>query len=195
MADNLASITIENNVSFKLLEDGRTEICMIADKSFRYQLYVIRDILKNAGDKLTLRFSKFRKKRSLDANNYFWKLCQLLAEEMSLSDKTKVTKLDVYRKYIKEVGQFTYVAVENRAVESYIRHWESRGDGFICEDLGESKVKGCRKLITYFGSSTYNSREFSVLLNAIIEDCKEQGIETLPPDEVKRLVEAWSGKS
>ena len=48
MADNLASITIENNVSFKLLEDGRTEICMIADKSFRYQLYVIREILKNA---------------------------------------------------------------------------------------------------------------------------------------------------
>ena len=68
MADGLATITVENNVTFKRLEDGRTEICLIADKSFGRNQYALRDSLNTAGDKLTLKLSKYRKHRSLDAN-------------------------------------------------------------------------------------------------------------------------------
>ena len=33
------------------------------------------------------------------------------------------------------------------------------------------------------GSSTYDTKEMSVLINGLVTECKEQGIETLPPDD------------
>ena len=43
MADTIATITVENNVSFKRLEDGRTEICLVTDKAFGRNQYTLRD--------------------------------------------------------------------------------------------------------------------------------------------------------
>ena len=189
MADNIASITIENNVTFKLLEDGRTEICMIADKSFRYQQYALRDSLKEAGDKLTLKLSKFRKKRSLDANCYLWCLIGKLAEEL------KTSKEEIYRRYIKHYGLYRTIEISESAADTMIYVWNSHGLGWIAEKLDEGQKEGFILINLYYGSSCYNTKQMSRLIDAVIGDCKEQGIETLPPDEVKRLVEAWNGKS
>ena len=191
MAETIATITVENNVSFKRLEDGRTEICLVTDKSFGRNQYTMREALNEAGDKLTVKVNKYRKHRSLDANAYCWLLCRKLAEVLSLSGKIKLTKEDVYRKHIKEVGQFVDIPLKVEAVENYIRHWEAKGDGWICEVLKDSKLPGYKKVRTYFGSSSYDTREMAVLINSIVEDCKEQGIETMPPDELKSIVEAW----
>ena len=57
--------------------------------------------------------------------------------------------------------------------------------------LADSKLPGYKKVRTYFGSSSYDTREMSVLINSIVDDCKEQGIETMTPDELKSMVEAW----
>lgn len=39
------------------------------------------------------------------------------------------------------------------------------------------------------GSHTYDTKEMSVLINGLVEECKEQGIETLTPDELRRMME------
>lgn len=191
MAETIATITVENNITFKRLEDGRTEICLVTDKSFGRNQYTLRDDLNKAGDKLTVKVNKYRKRRSLDANDYCWVLCQKLAEVLSLSGKMKLTKDDVYRKHIREVGQFVDIPLKAEAVEDYKRHWEAKGDGWIFEERGDSKLPGYKKVRTYFGSSSYDTREMAVLINSIVEDCKEQGIETMPPDELKSMMEAW----
>ena len=195
MADTLATLTTENNISFKRLEDGKTEVCFIVDKNLGRSIYSIKDALNGAKtDKLTVKVSKYREKRSLDANKYCWVLCQKLAEKQSLTGKIKVTKVDVYQKNIREVGYFEFIPMRNDAVEDYIRHWESRGDGWLCDIKGDSKFKGYKKLQQFFGSSSYDTREMTVLLNAIIADCKEQGIETMTPDELNSLLEAENGR-
>ena len=38
------------------------------------------------------------------------------------------------------------------------------------------------------------SAEFSRLINNLVDDCKEQGIETLPPDEIAHLVSLMGEK-
>lgn len=38
------------------------------------------------------------------------------------------------------------------------------------------------------GSSTYDTKEMSELINGLVTECKEQGIETLPPDELARMM-------
>jgi hypothetical protein len=41
------------------------------------------------------------------------------------------------------------------------------------------------------GSSKYTPSEFNRLIDGTIEDCKEQGIETIPPHELQRLKEEY----
>ena len=57
--------------------------------------------------------------------------------------------------------------------------------------IGESELKG--KTFTHYriyrGSHTYDSREFSIFLSGIIEECKEQGID-VDSAELKSLLEA-----
>ncbi len=62
--------------------------------------------------------------------------------------------------------------------------------GWYAEAL-ESKIDGCKKVMVYYGSSVYDSKEMAHLIDYIVSECKEQGIETLPPWEVERLKKEW----
>ena len=41
------------------------------------------------------------------------------------------------------------------------------------------------------GSSTYDTKEMSELINGLVSECKEQGIETLTPDELARMMKDY----
>ena len=190
MADGLATITIENNVTFKRLEDGRTEISVITDKPLGKSQYSIRDSLNTAGDKLTLKLSKYRKHRSLDANAYFWKLTGELAEELNTS------KEDIYREYIKHYGIYRTVEISEKAADTMIYIWQTHGLGWFAEKLDHGAIDGFILVNFYYGSSVYNTKQMSRLIDAVVNDCKEQGIETLPPSEINGMLEVWNaGKS
>lgn len=45
-----------------------------------------------------------------------------------------------------------------------------------------------RTYILLAGSSTYDTKEMSELINGLVSECKEQGIETLPPEELARMM-------
>ena len=62
----------------------------------------------------------------------------------------------------------------------------------MCDILGESKLDGYTNVITYYGSSTYDSLQMSRLINLIQEDCKQYGIEVMTPAELALLMDGWS---
>ena len=126
-----------------------------------------------------------REKRSLDANAYMWVLCEKIAQ------KIQSTKEEVYRKAIRQVGVFEIVPIRKDAVERFAECWEHNGTGWVCDNLGESKMDGYIKIATYFGSSTYNTKEMARLVDYIVEDAKEQDIEVLPPNELQSLKDNW----
>lgn len=128
----------------------------------------------------------FRKKRSLDANAYAWVLIHKLAEAMRIPPE------EVYRQQIQNVGDnYTPVCVREKDVERFIRGWNANGIGWPVEDLGQSQVPGCRNLMAYHGSSTFDTGQMSRLIELLVADCKQLGIETLPPEKLALLVEAW----
>ena len=130
-----------------------------------------------------------RKKRSLDANAYFWTLCGKLGTKVGLP------KEEVYRSLIQDVGDnYEIVPIKNEAVEKWISNWESKGIGWVCEVLCESKLPGYTNVITYYGSSTYDTKQMSQLVALIVNECKLQGIETMTPAELSLLLEGWHGK-
>ena len=128
-----------------------------------------------------------RKKRSLDANAYAWVLLGKLASRVGLS------KEDVYREFIKDVGgNYEILPIRNDAVDKWVSNWQSKGIGWVCDILGESKLDGYTNVITYYGSSTYDSLQMSRLINLIQEDCKQYGIEVMTPAELALLMDGWS---
>lgn len=128
-----------------------------------------------------------RKKRSLDANSYAWVLLGKLANKVGLP------KEEVYREFVKDVGNnYEILPIRNDAVDKWISNWQQKGIGWVCDILGESKLDGYTNVITYYGSSTYDSLQMSKLINLIVEECKTQGIETMTPAELAILMDGWS---
>ena len=137
------------------------------------------------GKLLTLSIKVFHKKRSLDANAYFWVLCGELAE------KVRIEKTEIYRSYIKEIGgNSEIVCIQDKSLDRIIKGWEHNGLGWLTETF-PSKIENCTNAILYMGSSEYNTSQMSRLIDLIIQDCKEQGIETMTPEELARLKEGW----
>lgn len=134
-------------------------------------------------DNLSIEVKRFRKRRSLDANAYMWVLLQKIAEATH-SDKWSVY-LQMLQRYSRE---FTFVICKENAVDRLKELYRT------CVDLGEVKVNGAEghQIQVYFGSSTFDSKAMSVLLEGVISECKELGIEILPPDEIKRMVSEWN---
>lgn len=135
---------------------------------------------------LNVIFKQYKQKRSLDANSYFWVLCNKLAE------KTKLPKDEIYRSAIKNIGGNCYmspVLFEER--DNAIRMWESHGLGWVCEDTGSSKLEGCTNIIFYAGSSFYDTEQMSRLIDNIVQDCKTVGIETMTPEQLQILKGEW----
>ena len=136
---------------------------------------------------LSVEIKPYRKRRSLDANSYCWVLCQKLAEKIG------GTKEDIYKEAIRKAGQFDFVAVTDSATEQFIKAWQSKGLGWYAEAL-ESKIEGCKKIMVYYGSSVYDSKEMAHLIDYIVSECRELGIETMTPAEISRMMNEWGAK-
>lgn len=139
-------------------------------------------------EKLQIKITKYREKRSLDANAYFWTLVDKLAVKLNK------TKTEIYRDAIKDIGgNSETVCVKNNAVKKLCLVWQKNGLGFQTETF-TSKIEGCTNVILYYGSSTYDTKQMSVLISNIVEECKSQGIETRTPEEISKLLSLWEGQ-
>ena len=89
------------------------------------------------------------------------------------------------------MGQFEIVPIRDEAVDRWIEVWGSKGLGWFAEVLDDSKLTGYKKIISYYGSSVYNSREMAILIDNLIDECRELGVETATPEEIESLKNEW----
>ena len=82
--------------------------------------------------------------------------------------------------------------IEEKAFENFKRIWQKQGLGFLVQEV--SRKDKCVKVHCYYGSSTYNSKEMSLLINLLIELAKSINIETKSQAEIDSLLESWSKK-
>lgn len=139
----------------------------------------------NGTDKLAIKVGKYTKKRSLDANAYCWTLISKLAERLN------VPNADIYRQAIKEIGgNSDIVCVQDKAVQSLRDGWQRNGIGWLTDTI-PSKIDGCTNVVLYYGSSTYDTAQMSRLINLIVQECQQVGIETKSKEELDSLLGAW----
>lgn len=132
---------------------------------------------------------KERKKRSRNANNLLWNICERIA---LASGDVQETKDDVYRKAIRKVG--VYKDFENLSesdASTLSVAWGRLGTGWIAEQLdfmpdGEHVILRC-----YYGSSTYNTKQFSRVLDYVIAEAENLGVYVESPAERALLLSEW----
>ena len=131
------------------------------------------------------------RERSLNANAYMWVLLARLSEK--LSEDKPITREQLYKDYIRQSNNFTYMLVKYEKAEE-IANWLEKTDTFrVVEIIGRVKVGDqiSAQLRCFWGSSTYDTKQMSQLIDKIVEDCKEQGIETRPQEEIERMLKIW----
>lgn len=150
-----------------------------------------RDLMhKYDGKEITVEIKTKRAGRSLDANAYCWVLCDKIAATKGLLMK----KLDVYRQAIRDYGVSEVLMMSEEAAPKFKASWESEEGryGKVCDILGGSPANpGYVWVKAYYGSSDYNTKEMSVLLDGIIADAQELGIQTETPDQIAKMKAEW----
>ena len=136
---------------------------------------------------LTVTLKQYRKKRSLDANAFFW------ATVGDISAKLCIPPEEIYRELIRDVGDnCVIVPVKESEADRWRKNWESKGLGWICESMGRSKLSGYENQICYYGSSTYDTAQMARLIDLVVEEAKAQGIQPrLTAAERQAAIEMW----
>ena len=135
------------------------------------------------GKLLWMELKQWKPKRSLDANGMLWSILHEMAAAMN------TTKDELYLIMLERYGIFTHVVVKPNVVERVKAEWRT------VRELGEVTINGQTgiQLQCYFGSHSYDSKEFSVLLNGVISEAQEIGIDTISESEKESLIQSWKG--
>ena len=116
-----------------------------------------------------------KEKRSLSQNAYAWKLIT------ELGNVLRKSKEEVYLQMLKDYGVSDIVVMLSKVNPAgYFKYYE--------------KVRDIKLNGNYFsqwkiikGSSEFDSKEMSIFIDGIIQECENVGIETMTPDEIKEL--------
>lgn len=97
----------------------------------------------------------------------------------------------MYQQAIKSIGAYTPVPIKADAVERYTEIWKAHGIGWVVENMGESKIPGYVVLACYHGSSAYDTKEMSQLIDWLIDEAKGIGIDVISDADRALLLEDW----
>lgn len=157
---------------------------------FRLTFEVNEDITNEVNsikdcEKLSMSVKAFKEKRSLDANAYCWVLCRKIAEKVGSTD------VEVYEQCILDYGVTTIRPEQKDLVDDLVRMWDGMGIGNSHVILGDSKLDGYVNVKYYYGSSQYNTQQMARLIDGLVSDCKDLGIQTMTPAEIERMKATW----
>lgn len=158
---------------FKFIGFRKGKLLLDLDGDFRNQY----EKLKGIDVEVTI--EPYSESRTLKANSYLWALITKIAN--LLRESKDAIYLDMLRAY----GQGGVVSIQEKDETRFLRAYRYR------EYLGESENKG--KLFKHYrfwiGSSEYSRQEFAILLDGVIQEAKNLGIETRTEEEIRSMLD------
>ena len=132
---------------------------------------------------VSVEIKKATKQRSRDANNFCWAMCTEIAEAI------RSTKEEVYRKAIREVGEYEPLPIREDAVDTFCSRWASKGTGWFAEVIDDSKLPGYKLVFAYYGSSTYDTTAMSRLIDWLVDNAKQMDLPIPASKEQEEMLE------
>lgn len=122
---------------------------------------------------------EYKKKRSLNANAYYWVLVNKMADALNQS------KEFIHMSMLKQYGQrYSLCVPYDTPIESLVKYYEQDG-------VRKQGDKLFKIYIVYLPSSEMNTYEMSKLIDGTVEEAQSIGIETMTPDELAHLKAMW----
>ena len=127
---------------------------------------------------------EYKQRRSNDANAYFHVLVNKLARYYNISDEDMKIKMNLDYGTIArfEDGRIKGCKVPEgtniKEFYNYAKWYKTDEEGNDC-------------YIFYKQTHTLDSKEMSQLINGVVQECQDVGIETKTPQEIKSLLESW----
>jgi len=162
-------------VDFALSFSKKQRLTLELDADFRNQF----DKYHDCDVEVTIK--KYSDSRTLKANAYLWVLITEIANVL------RESKEDIYFDMLKQYGQGGAVSVDERFEANFRRTYKYN------EYLGATFLNS--KLFKHYrfwaGSSEYNREEFSILLDGVVNEAKQLGIETKSKEEIQSLLKEF----
>lgn len=122
---------------------------------------------------------KYFAKRSLNSNSYCWALIGKIA------DILRTSKEEIYIQMLEDYGQSLIIPVlKGEKPNGFFKYYKFFQNGTI-------NGKNVEWYKVFKGSSEYNSKEMTILVDGIVYEAKNLGIETLPEEQLKSMIEMW----
>lgn len=173
-----------HKIRIQFTEDRETEIVITTKNNVLREAEELKAIIAN-GKELSVEIKPYRARRSLDANSYCWVLIGKMA------DTLKTSKDEVYIEMLRRYGQREpkLLSVISEAVDMVYRATLNH-----CCEVGESELNGkqFKHLAILIGSSQYDTKSMATLIDGIVSECKEMGVEVMTPQELSLLKQEWS---
>lgn len=126
--------------------------------------------LPSGNKPLMLEIKEYKKPRTRNANALMWELCEKLAERIP-----GISKEDVYRRAVHAVGTCYSTSAPTAQADALSNSWTCRGVGWLAETIGQDEES--TSILLYPGSSTYTTEQMARLIDYLIDECKEEGIQ------------------
>lgn len=126
-------------------------------------------------------------KRSKNANDFCWAICDKIA------DVLRMTKEDVYRRAIRDVGVYkVFDPLPNDQAKTLQSAWEKLGVGWVTEIVDYAPDGDKVTVRAYYGSSTYNTKQMARLIDYLLQDAESVGLkEEFTDERIKSLLDDW----
>ena len=157
--------------------DGTQNITVTVGANFREAFDDLKD------KDVVVEIKKASDRRSNNQNRFAWELI----DKIAAASHEKIS--DVYRRAIREIGGVsTMVGMKDEAIPVFREGWEKGHLGRQVEVIPGSTRPGWSNVKIYFGSSEFDSEQFSRLLDILIQDAEALGIPTITEQERERLL-------
>jgi hypothetical protein len=162
-------------VDFALSFSKKQRLTLELDGDFRNQFDKLHD------EDVEVTIKKYSDDRTLKANRYLWALLN------EMGNVLRESKEDIYLDMLKSYGQGGAVSVDQRFDSNFRRTYKYH------EFLGESELNGktFKHYRFWVGSSDYNKEEFSILLDGVVSEAKNLGIETKSKEEIDSILRSY----
>lgn len=135
---------------------------------------IIQWLFKQDKDKI-YEIKEKKEKRSLSQNAYAWKLIT------EIGNALRKSKEEIYLSMLKDYGQSQIISILSTVDPSgYLKYYEEIGTGIVNnKEFTHYKI--------FKGSSEFDTKEMSIFIDGIIQECNNLGIATLSREEIASL--------
>lgn len=162
----------------------QSNLSVLADRDITRQIQKLSEC-----DKVSITITKWHPKRSKRMNNYYWSLCEELALVLGTS------KFEVHNTMLARYGRIKRDEQGNPIPAlrlDSINYLKEEHEHLL--PTQKTMMVGDRLFRWFYelkGSSEFDSREMTALINGIISECEELEIDTKPRSEIDKMLEEW----